>query len=45
MVVVSVREDPTNKYYMIYDLNRENYIRKVEKRVMEDDAVAVSSGG
>ena len=45
LVVVSVQEDPTNKHYMVYDINRENYIRKVDKRIMADDAVAVNSTG
>ena len=45
LVVVYVQEDPTNKHYMVYDINRENYIRKVDKRIMSDDAVAVNSTG
>ena len=43
--MVAMMEDPENKHYMVYDLQRANFIRKIEKRIMMDDAVAVNSSG
>ena len=45
LVVVSVQEDPAEKHYMVYDLHRAAYIRKIEKKLMTDDAATVNTNG
>ena len=43
LVVVYVKQDSKNKHYRIYDNLRNEYIRKVAKRTMFDEAVSIIS--
>lgn len=39
------REDAEEKHFLIYDVRRNSYIRKVQKNVMSDEAFALDSTG
>ena len=45
LVVVAFQEDPEDKYYMVYDLQRANYTRRIEKKQMADEAAAINDKG
>ena len=43
--MVAFQEDPEDKYYMVYDLQRANYTRRIEKKQMADEAAAINDKG
>ncbi len=45
LIAVFNKEDKANKHYRIYDNLRNAYIRKVAKKTMVDEAVAVNAAG
>ena len=45
MVVVFNKEDPDQKYYKVFDNMRNQFIRKVAKKTMDDEATAVNNLG
>ena len=40
-MVVLNRKDPEEKHFLIFELLRNDYTRRVQKRYMEDEAFAV----
>ncbi len=45
LIVVYNKEDKQNKHYKIFDNLRNAYIRKVSKKTMFDEAVAINCHG
>lgn len=45
MVVIYSQEDPDHKHYKVFDNMRNQFIRKVAKKSMQDDATAVNNLG
>ena len=45
LIAVYNDEDKQNKFYRIYDNLRNEYIRKVAKKTMFDEAVAINCSG
>ena len=43
MVVIYSKEDPTEKHYKVFDNMRNQFIRKVAKKTMHEDATAVNN--
>lgn len=43
IVVTYSKEDPTEKHYKVFDNMRNQFIRKVAKKTMHEDATAVNN--
>jgi hypothetical protein len=39
------KEDPDEKYFIIYDVMRGDYVKKIAKKSMEDEAYCVDHSG
>ena len=44
-VVVFFKEDPTQKYYRVFDNQKNKFVRKLAKKTMDDEATAINNLG
>ena len=44
-VVVFKKENPDEKHFLIFDIRRNAYVRKLSKQHMDDEAFAINSSG